>query len=534
MHDHRASSSPDGLGALLEMRIFAAMGMFGLVSLSACSGGGSDSETSAILADAKRFNVENAEHFARRATDGEYALYRSVLKASGLEAELGGPQVSDSALHALMDKWRREAIGIKADIPRLLAAAEGNPGDLGMTGLGVSTMVGVASGLLAGYQDKAATINRKVGDSSVKVDVSDGRIGIHAETLGNIEGGLTGAVITDISYDRCPDADGRVRISFKSQSGLARKDGAKGGKLSVSVEMTRSYDDNAELTSEMEYDIKVESATIDSASNRESGFIAMRSRVSTFDPSSGLNEQETGSADEAAESQKQMAKVMAAGILQQASSGVMSGQCVTLNATSVPAGRSGVKPSTPFTVSAKPRGKIDGRPTGGMVTAALSGKGRLDPAGSPVAADATFNYVAPDKKDQSGTVSLESRSRRGVGKATLDFDTKQSVAFFAQGGGGDYRGTGTICDLSKPFVISGTGVTNTFTPSGPTIGSYSYSGPGVGFPVWGSGTYHVELGADGKSGKLIATGPGSVRTPMGVVTGRGTENYALSPAERCK
>jgi hypothetical protein len=40
-----------------------------------------------------------------------------------------------------------------------------------------------------------------------------------------------------------------------------------------------------------------------------------------------------------------------------------------------------------------------------------------------VAADATFIYVAPNEAGKSGTVILEARSKRGVGKATLDFTT---------------------------------------------------------------------------------------------------------------
>jgi hypothetical protein len=74
-------------------------------------------------------------------------------------------------------------------------------------------------------------------------------------------------------------------------------------------------------------------------------------------------------------------------------------------------------------------------------------------------------------------------------------------------------------------------VTNTFTPTSETGGTYSYTGNMSGFSVFGQGTYTVS--ADENGGTLTATGPGSVKTPMGVKTRKGTEVYKLTPAEPC-
>ena len=50
-----------------------------------------------------------------------------------------------------------------------------------------------------------------------------------------------------------------------------------------------------------------------------------------------------------------------------------------------------------------------------------------------------------DKKTAS--ISFESRSKRGVGKATLDFDTKALRSYRMEGGAGDFHGVGQVCDL---------------------------------------------------------------------------------------
>jgi len=77
--------------------------------------------------------------------------------------------------------------------------------------------------------------------------------------------------------------------------------------------------------------------------------------------------------------------------------------------------------------------------------------------------------------------------------------------------------------------VRGSGVTVTFTPSGEHGGTYSYTGSMSGFAVWGNGTYTVN---HHESGAIIsATGPGSVKTPLGTHTRSGSETYTLTPYE---
>ncbi|MCA0393039.1 MAG: hypothetical protein LCH70_02775, partial [Proteobacteria bacterium] len=102
-----------------------------------------------------------------------------------------------------------------------------------------------------------------------------------------------------------------------------------------------------------------------------------------------------------------------------------SGQCIDLQVRSDPAKRTGARPNTAYTLFAEPRAKSDGAPAGGTVTATLNGASRLNPTGK-VKADAKFDYANPEKKDERASIDLESRSKRGVGKATLEFDTKRA------------------------------------------------------------------------------------------------------------
>jgi hypothetical protein len=102
---------------------------------------------------------------------------------------------------------------------------------------------------------------------------------------------------------------------------------------------------------------------------------------------------------------------------------VESGRCVQLDPAANP-GPQGLAPSATSTITVSSTSKLDGQPTGGTYMATLTdGGASVDPSSSFVAIDADVTYLAPDQPNQSGTVALESRSRRGVGKATITFGT---------------------------------------------------------------------------------------------------------------
>ena len=177
-----------------------------------------------------------------------------------------------------------------------------------------------------------------------------------------------------------------------------------------------------------------------------------------------------------------MAMMLQDKAVEAAKKGWESGRCVVLEPTTSPGKRTGLKPSTAVTITAAPRSKIDGAATGGTVTATLNGASSVDPAGSKVPADATFAYVAPGEKDKSATVALEARSKRGVAKASVAFDTK--AGGFALKGSiptapGGTRITGATCDVTQPFTAESSGDmvgTITFTPTDDVSGKVAFKG----------------------------------------------------------
>jgi hypothetical protein len=203
------------------------------------------------------------------------------------------------------------------------------------------------------------------------------------------------------------------------------------------------------------------------------------------------------------------------------------GGCVKLDTPTTPAGRNGVKPDTPFSVVAQPRSKVDGSSVGGTVRADLTGDASLDPASTKVRADASFKYVAPAERKKQATIKFEARSRRGIANAELAFDTN-GASYRVEGGADEFHGTGVACDLAEQFFIEGSGVTVRFEPESSAGGRYSYSGKMSGFEVFGHGEYRVNF-RDDVAVSISAHGPGSVKTPMGVQTAEGKEEYTLSP-----
>lgn len=209
------------------------------------------------------------------------------------------------------------------------------------------------------------------------------------------------------------------------------------------------------------------------------------------------------------------------------------GRCIDLQLTSSPSKRKGVQPGTRFDVEGKPRARADGSSAGGAVTATLTGGSSLQPPSGKVKADAKYAYVGPEEKEKTASIAFESRSRRGVGRGTLEFDTRLGRAYRIEGGADEFHGTGVVCDLARQFVVTGSGVTVTFEPGSDRGGTYNYTGSMSGFRVYGNGTYTVRTDGDEAVG-ITATGPGSVATPMGVQTATDTEQYTLTPlADGC-
>jgi hypothetical protein len=186
-----------------------------------------------------------------------------------------------------------------------------------------------------------------------------------------------------------------------------------------------------------------------------------------------------------------------------------------------------VAPSSTTSIPVTVRHKFDGSEVPSKLEAALKGETSVDPT-TLAKTRGTLTYTAPGETGKSATITLTATSRRG--RATLDLT--------ANTGGGSYRIVGglddwqthsTVCDIMKPFTLTGGGFT--MQVSGGLSGTYSYTGP---FNAQGTGTYTISLpDGPGKPGTMTGGGAGQV-TGDKVYTGSGTEKYTLTPIEPCK
>jgi hypothetical protein len=97
------------------------------------------------------------------------------------------------------------------------------------------------------------------------------------------------------------------------------------------------------------------------------------------------------------------------------------------------------------------------------------------------------------------------------------------------GGLDDWQTNSKVCNIMKPFTLTGGGFTMNL--SGGLSGTYEYSGP---FNAQGTGTYTISLpDGIGKPGTMTGGGAGQI-TGDKVYTGSGVEKYTLTPIEPCK
>ncbi|CAN5365945.1 hypothetical protein BH11ACT3_BH11ACT3_09860 [soil metagenome] len=182
---------------------------------------------------------------------------------------------------------------------------------------------------------------------------------------------------------------------------------------------------------------------------------------------------------------------------------------------------SGVAPHGSGTIPVRTEGKLAHDSFKADVDLALSGPDEIDK--QKLTSEDKVTWVAGDA-GTTATLTLKTASRRGG--ATLTVPLKPGGdAYTATGGGGEFKGTGTICDIDKPFTISGGGLTMEFSPTGPTNGTYSYNGSLGGFGVSGGDTYNVVYDGD-IAVSIEAGGVGAINSGQSAY---GTEHYDLAP-----
>lgn len=473
------------------------------------------------------------------------AVERELATLSGMEAELGGPDRVDDALTALATKAAALSAPLerKASTGRFAAPVAGVAATVeGMWVAGMITANGAAQ--LINVSDrmdprKAATqTETKVdGDSRFETTHSVDRVTTSASGTTTADG-LTGKIKYTLDASPCPDRDGKVSVKGTLELSSQVTGGRTGTKIKAEFEITARVDDDARVGA-ADYTLHVNASStgadgeqyvdVTSGSTSETKVNGVSPNASSDFTSRAMN---------SAFAFQDLVKRMAMDAIRKS---IESGRCVDLQIATSPGKRTGLAPSTKVQITAKPRSKVDGSPTGGTVTATLSGDTSLDPQGSKVRADADFTYVAAGEAKKRATVSFEARSKRGVGRAEAGFET----------GPGAYTVSGsipskpipttfegTICATDKPFTLTLGGAMPgqlIFTPTSEEAGSWTYSGKAFNapFPISGSGGYTLVAGSKETPGSLKFTFKATIRTPVGSRSGGGPANLTLTPREPC-
>lgn len=479
----------------------------------------------AVARFAAQYHAMDTAHrkaeFARR----DRQVERQLWTLSGLEQALGGAAKADEVFNGLSDALARRFANLDPKTIVFTPASLRRTGPGEAFGFGIVAGVEVASAAAAGavLATNDGSTGRSRSGAEITADVQRNEVSV--ATAHQVEyGGADLTIKTTAAVPPCPDTNGRLELSGTVDLTIAMKGGGAGYHVIVDVTVDESLNDDAEVA-DVQRDYRVQMSGLAGSSATFVELSASRGgQPSLVRSGGGVTDSFRGDAVYIA---SVVADSLAVGLDLAAWSGYGFGRCVVLKPT-VSAGPSGLTPGSSVTIAAAPRSKIDGGPVGGSVTATLTaGEASVSPSGTKVRADATFTYKAPGQKDKTGTVALEARSKRGVANATIAFDTKAG-GYLADGGQGDFHGTGTICDFAKPFTISGSGLTLTFTPASDTAGTYSLAGTAGGAPWTGSGRYVATFSADRKTGSLDVTGKNYVHSPIGVFPGPTSIRFALT------
>lgn len=323
--------------------------------------------------------------------------------------------------------------------------------------------------------------------------------------------------------DLCPDAEGRVKFTTRVQRSGSLAGGASvQGKIEVRIEIV--VNEQAEIASSLidaSYDV---STTGSSKPARATGQFQSAAGESIGDRAySSADATRSGVEGQMQDAAIAEATSLGIGAIQGAESNWRTGYCMKIDATSPGT----VAPNTVSTIDVKTF--LRSEPATAIrssVTATLSGGASIEP--DKFAGPGSFKHIAVGEKNKTMSIKLRATSRRGADEIILKIDTNEQQ-YLIEGGGGEFRGSGVICDITMPFTVRGNAnIVVNFTPSGDRGGSYSYTGSIAGAALFGSGTYAVVYDGDIPV-RVTAGGPGSARGKGGTFTRSDSENYTLTP-----
>ena len=271
----------------------------------------------------------------------------------------------------------------------------------------------------------------------------------------------------------CPDADGKVSADFDVFVEQSGSSGATSGGGSVAIKgtVTATVDDNAEIASIVSDGSTIRNQTLNGSVTSDQvglhttldGSFQGQNVVTTY----RMTTSGQSAADQEAAFARDALNGVIIGLMSQRRIVWQSGACVAVSADLPDKVKR--NSTTPFTV------KVTHKPDGAELNAPVTAK--LDTGAVSVSPDridkapGQFTYVAPDAASNKASLTFTSKSRRGIGSATV---TVSTMRYVASGGNGQVSITGTVDDLDKPFDLKVTspGATGsvTLTPTSATTG----------------------------------------------------------------
>lgn len=481
--------------------------------------------------------MDPAEQQAELAAAG-LEVQRQLSELSGLTDELGGPDAAEAALaeawapiidDVLALEGQELQLGFRspAAAPSGPTIAEGTFGGYMVNALGVDSIIQSSRRLPPGKVEplsdprNAADRSRTTTDPQITGTASLDRVDVGTTVSHTSKDGVQTDLTTRSVVTTCPGPDGVLSIEATLDVAARRGRFGQTGRFVVTATSRLSDDARPEFTS---MTTRAEFADFSGGKGKYVDVL-----ITNF--GTGWEVKRFGGAADDTFLQNTIAIGHMVGLLLNFSlrdaveRSIESGRCVQLDPAATP-GPKGLQPSATSTITVTSTSKLDGQPTGGTYMATLTdGGASVDPSSSFVAIDAEVTYLAPDEVNQSGTVALESRSRRGVGKATITFDTSAGWKIDQEFQGTRFVGVSCESELG-PWTIE---YTRSF-PDGELLGTFAgtFDQNRLGTFDWSqelvSPFGRVDIGSSQRAATLTPTSDGFDLTIQGgdfggVVTG---------------
>lgn len=306
-------------------------------------------------------------------------------------------------------------------------------------------------------------------DGEVEPRPTDGKVDVrtvertsHTDEAGRT---VTMETVAEASVEACPDAEGHVEGSFKTDTAVTFGGGSASvsGRMVQDVSFSGVVGDDAHLI-EVDFDSKgsvteTASGTTDSGKRVIQGFhveASLGARRTGGLATAGQLEGVRGSVTRASSQvpsalkdgfvqvQANATSVPLTFMLQSIESHWREGACVEARITP-DAGPSGLEPNARVQVVGEGFSKVDGRPVGGTAVASLvEGVGTVSGDGEAGPSPISFTFTASDSKP--GRVELTVTSRRGIGSTREEFTVQTGWSIDAAAVGDDrYHFVGSKC-----------------------------------------------------------------------------------------